>query len=133
MTSGRRITDTRRHFESKLIVGHSGGHWSMETKVNNKGYHVISVGNGKREYAHVTAYKLYVGPVPDGLEIDHVCRTTWCVNPAHLEAVTHAENLRRAYPTCKYGHDLTDAGNVYIRATGGRVCKACTKRRNDAR
>lgn len=47
--------------------------------------------------AHVVAYEIHVGPVPDGLELDHLCDNKICVNPAHLEPVTHSENLRRGY------------------------------------
>ncbi|MFF4531456.1 HNH endonuclease signature motif containing protein [Streptomyces sp. NPDC001407] len=47
-------------------------------------------------YAHRTAYSLMVGEVPDGLQIDHLCRNALCVNPAHLEPVTPSENIRRA-------------------------------------
>lgn len=52
--------------------------------------------DGKACYAHVVAYEAENGPVPDGLELDHLCRNPPCINPAHLEAVTHAENMRRA-------------------------------------
>lgn len=126
VTSGRPIVDLGRHFESKLIVGHSGGHWSLATKVNNKGYHVISVGAGAREYAHRVAYRLFVGSISSGLEIDHACRVRWCCNPAHLEAVTHSENLRRAHPTCKKGHPMTQM-------KARRVCIPCRDQLNSKR
>lgn len=54
-------------------------------------------------YAHRVAYELLVGPVPDGLELDHLCRVPLCVNPAHLEAVTRSENVRRGYAARRTG------------------------------
>jgi len=50
----------------------------------------------QRRYAHVIAYELQYGPIPEGLELDHLCRQTLCIRPEHLEAVTHQENMRRA-------------------------------------
>ena len=47
--------------------------------------------------AHRVYYERHVGPVPEGLELDHLCRNPGCVNPEHLEPVTHAENIRRGY------------------------------------
>jgi hypothetical protein len=47
-------------------------------------------------YAHAVSYETFVGPIPDGLQIDHLCRTRACVNPAHLEPVTQRENMQRA-------------------------------------
>jgi hypothetical protein len=52
-------------------------------------------GNPRPEKAHRVAYELLIGPIPDGLQIDHLCRNKVCVNPAHLEAVTQKENLAR--------------------------------------
>ena len=62
--------------------------------VNADGYGTFWDGERKR-LAHVVAYELFVGPVPDGRELDHLCRVPACVRPTHLEPVTHAENLRR--------------------------------------
>lgn len=133
MARGRPVVDLLAHFMSKLIPDYEDDHWALDTKVNNHGYHVICVG-GRNSYGHIVAYELTHGPVPDGLEIDHLCRTTWCCNPDHLEAVTHSENVRRAYPVCGAGlHDMTNPENYYQRANGGRMCKPCNHRRNRAR
>lgn len=52
---------------------------------------------GRLLYVHRLAYEWAFGPIPDGLRIDHLCRNTLCVEPLHLEAVTHGENIRRGY------------------------------------
>jgi len=54
--------------------------------------------NGRLEQAYRISYELLVGPIPEGLTLDHLCRTPACVNPEHLEAVTMGENIRRAVP-----------------------------------
>lgn len=83
---------------------------------------------------HRIAYTLANGPIPDGLVIDHLCRVRACCNPVHLEAVTNAENVRRAaYPTittpprthCKNGHQLTPE-NTYV-TWGYRKCRTCAR------
>lgn len=94
--------------------------------------------DGKDDYVHRVAYMLRYGPIPEGLQIDHLCRFRPCVNPAHLEAVTQAENLRRGISppaingraeTCKNGHEFTPE-NTYIRPdNGGRQCVICSRRR----
>lgn len=60
-------------------------------------YGQVTVDN-KRRLAHRVAHELWVGPIPDGYEVDHLCRTPLCINPDHLEAVTPEENMRRAMP-----------------------------------
>jgi len=71
--------------------------------------------------AHRWAYETCVGSINDGLQIDHLCRVRECVNPDHLQPVTHAENMRRARRThCRRGHELTPENVYWVRA-----CKAC--------
>jgi HNH endonuclease len=80
---------------------------------------------GKTSAAHRIAYELYVGSIPDGLEIDHTCHNTLCVNPAHLEPVTSEENARRnRSETCRHGHIRT-VQNTYFKPNGDRECKIC--------
>jgi hypothetical protein len=74
-------------------VHHDDGCW-MWTGTLNKGYGMFSFG-GKTRRAHRFAYEALVGPIPEGLALDHLCRNPACVNPAHLEPVTWRENVYR--------------------------------------
>lgn len=79
--------------------------------------------------AHRFAYELCVGPIPEGLVIDHLCSNPSCVNPMHLEAVTTQENRQRSadrMTTCKHGHPYTE-DNIIVRATGRRSCRECNR------
>lgn len=81
--------------------------------------------------AHRFAWIAWVGPIPEGLELDHLCRNPLCVNPAHLEPVTRAENLRRRDEArrkthCKQGHAMTPDNVVVV--SGVRRCLTCKRR-----
>jgi hypothetical protein len=113
----------------------------------NCGYGTI-FGNGRTYKVHRLAYELLVGPIPEGLVLDHLCRNTACVNPAHLEPVTIYENTRRglqpervaqhyaekrAQTHCKRGHELS-GDNLYLGQPGKRACRTCRReatRRSD--
>lgn len=87
---------------------------------------------------HRRFYEVLVGPIPTGLEIDHLCRNTLCVNPLHLEPVTRAENARRRnvlYTHCRHGHEFTPT-NTCLDRVGHRSCRTCRtecKRRSVAK
>ncbi|MGY8831955.1 MAG: HNH endonuclease signature motif containing protein [Pseudomonadales bacterium] len=83
--------------------------------------------------AHRWAHERFIGPIPDGMEVDHLCANTCCVNPAHLEAVTSEENRRRALEVfvprstlerCANGHPWR-IESTYINSKGRRTCKVC--------
>lgn len=81
--------------------------------------------------AHRFAYELVIGPIPEGLVIDHLCSNTRCMNPRHLEAVTGLENVRRQHARkthCKRGHEFTPE-NTYEPPSrpGQRLCRACRR------
>ena len=99
------------------------------------GYGTFSPIKQRRVMAHRFAYEFFRGPIPEGLELDHLCRVTACVNPWHLEPVTHKVNVlrgvgllaNRARQThCKLGHPFTPE-NTY-RFKTSRKCRTCALR-----
>jgi len=116
-----------------LWTGNKGG----SNRAHQYGYFNPTTSNdGKKRVAHVWLWEQHNGPVPDGLELDHLCRIKLCVRPEHLEPVTHAENRRRGRLTiCRAGlHDLTDPANCRWDNKGQRRgCLLCWKGRAEAR
>lgn len=96
---------------------------------------------GHLEMAHRLFYELFVDAIPDGMELDHLCRNRVCVNVEHLEVVTHQENQARSNSPaglnarkvrCIRGHSLLADGDVYVNARGERVCRPCRRSRNSS-
>lgn len=117
--------------------------WLWVGCVTKEGYGLFFDGT-KQVLAHRFAYELLVGPIPKGLELDHVrawgCTNKHCVRPDHLEPVTHLENLRRGDAPaaqnrrkthCKNGHEFT-LENTRITHEGKRQCLACARDRQRA-
>lgn len=109
------------------------GCWVWTGKLDRRNGYPI-VWRGKRpSQAHRVVYDLELGPIAEGLELDHLCRNHACVAPHHLEPVTRNENeLRKSWryrskrKTCKAGHDL--AINGVVTEFGGRVCRECNRK-----
>jgi hypothetical protein len=110
----------------------SNGCWVWTGQVNNKGYGQMSF-EGRKQPTHRIAYRLLRGPIPAGLELDHLCRVPLCFNPDHLEPVTHAENQRRmgeARTHCIRGHEFTPENTYRQPSTGRRRCRECARDRD---
>lgn len=106
--------------------------------LNKRGYGRI--GSGKRQtiiLVHRAAYERLVGPIPEGLELDHKCRVPSCWNPAHLEPVTHAANVQRGWlyrtppDACEAGHPYAPE-NTYLWRGRTRHCRICARARGKA-
>lgn len=113
------------------------GCWFWTGSLNTCGYGQIYI-DGRMPHAHRAAYEAVYGKVPPGLELDHLCRVRSCVNPDHLEAVTHRTNVLRgesvsarcaAITHCPVGHPYAGE-NLYTRTSdGARLCRQCHRDR----
>lgn len=116
--------------DDAIIVNAQTGCWEWQRMKDRDGYGLIKVG-GQRRGAHRISFEEHVGPIPKGLQIDHLCRVRNCVNPEHLEPVTPGENTRRSpwnSPLqCRRGHARTEL-NTYITPGGTRACRDCHRR-----
>jgi hypothetical protein len=102
--------------------------WLWTASTDGRGRYGSFGVHGRLVRAHRFAYELLVGPIPDGLVLDHLCSVTRCVNPAHLEPVTQAENNRRSRNAnrvaCPHGHAYTPE-NTERSSAGARICRTC--------
>lgn len=119
---------------SKVVVSPNGCLLWRGARIST-GYGCVAI-RRRTALVHRVLYEIFVGPIPDGLVIDHLCRTPLCCNPAHLEIVTNQENARRGLKGiltthCPHGHPY-DAENTYVDAKGWRECRTCIRERGRA-
>lgn len=122
-------------------VSKQGSCWVWTGEINGWGYGATHV-ERKHRSAHRVAYEMARGPIPPGMQVDHLCGNKVCVNPDHLEPVTLQENLRRARVAgrifdlgvfhkaktqCPHGHAYVP-GNLYLPPRGGRICLTCKRK-----
>jgi len=114
--------------EMSTKIDASGDCWEWTASLDRLGYGRATNRGGTR-IAHRAVWEALVGPIPDDLEVDHLCQNRACVNPDHLELVAHIVNVRRGSRArrteCMNGHEYTTR-NTY-RNNGGRGCRTCQR------
>jgi hypothetical protein len=125
----------------QFVVIDERGCWNWPRAKVRKGYGVVHY-QRKQHYTHRVMYEAAKGEIPNGLQIDHLCRNTSCCNPDHLDAVSPKENTRRADAArggqrmlrrgshCPHGHAFTNS-NTYVDQRGQISCRECRKRRHE--
>lgn len=129
-----------QRFWNKVIPEPNSGCWIWTAATNADGYGRFRI-DGRKYQAHRVAYEASAGRINEGHEIDHTCRNTLCVNPAHLEQVTHLVNVRRGRAGmlqlqrthCPNGHAYDNANTKRVVAKSGnsaRQCATCARNRS---
>lgn len=134
--------DIARFWENVDRSGGPDACWPWMRGLGSDGYGRFHISRESRKVsylAHRVAYHLIVGPIPDDLEPDHLCRNHPCCNPLHLDPVTHAENIARGNAVaaiavrenrCKRGHEFTPENMYIVASSGYRRCRVCQRERN---
>lgn len=130
-------------FEAKYVPDPNSGCWIWTAFCSQQGYGQFSMEGRIKKQAHWVSYTHFVGPIEAGLELDHLCRVRCCINPQHLEPVTHRENMLRgisrfqirdfyrAITHCPSGHPYAGE-NLHIYEVNGwatRRCRTCGRER----
>ena len=125
--------DLKTRLEAKSIPEPNSGCWIWIGALRKGDYGQIVI-DGKKKLAHRISYEIHKGPIPEGMELDHICRMHQCINPDHLEAVSHRVNvLRGAAPSavhaakthCSKGHEFS--ASITINGKVRRHCKICKR------
>jgi hypothetical protein len=119
----------------KILIEPNSGCWLWEGNLNHDGYGRVTINYVSRR-AHTVVYELLVGPVPEGKELHHLCKTPPCCNPLHLEPLTRLEHVKlgsnwplpaqalmRLKTHCPRGHAYDEANTYFYR--GSRTCRKC--------
>ena len=131
----RQIHENRwERFKKRITVDPDTGCWNWEKVANYGGYGVSSL-HGVRTVAHRAVWQFLRGDIPEGMDLDHLCRNRQCVNPDHLEPVTRSENLTRGFEArgCINGHPYDPAEFSIVHHSSGKTqrrCKICHRARN---
>jgi len=141
MRSAYEWSTTLERIERGYIPEPNTGCWLwIGTKLTKGGYARIKI-EDKNILVHRWTYEHFVGKIPDGLAMDHLCRTRCCVNPDHLEPVDARTNALRGVTipahylsreTCNYGHPL-NGDNLYVPPDGRRTCLTCRRATDNRR
>ncbi len=123
-----------KRFEAKYIPEPNSGCWLWTGAHTRKSNYGCFFDGKKQVGSHVFSYEYHVGPIAVGMDLDHLCRNRYCVNPQHLEAVPRQVNAIRGLTGhhmkgkthCSKGHALDDA-NTYFRSNGNRSCRTCER------
>lgn len=132
--------EVKTRFYSKVAVpGTPNGCWEWTGAKDKTGYGRFKI-NGKAEMSHRVSHMIFIGDIPEGYDIDHLCRNTGCVNPEHIEAVTRQENyLRGLGPSlakqrepcnkfkthCVNGHPRTVENTCFDEKRNAKRCRIC--------
>jgi hypothetical protein len=133
------VIELDQRFWSKVDA--SGICWEWTASISKGGYGKFTIpfgdgtGRSKHVYAHRHSWEILVGPISDGLQVDHLCRNRKCVNPDHLEPVTTQVNCHRGVSPaalnvgkthCPLGHEY-NSENTFENRQGYRQCKVCRR------
>lgn len=131
-TTAPTIQNLPANMQNKVLHTEAGC-WEWVGARSSSGYGTVWIG-GVNYLPHRIAYELLVGPIPEGMQMDHLCRNKFCCNPSHVEPVTAKENMARRPDVrkshCKHGHELTVENLIVKRRGSGRVernCRECER------